>query len=253
MEKWKFSITHLPALMLAGLSVVYLVEWRAARESSASLLTGIVSAMEGFKKGMEVQATRLTSHLDALRKAQGSLHTQAKPPAEAPAEPVSGKRPESEGAPPGLKEEAPNGEDLPTLPDGIRPVEFLKEWDLNTFLQDQRWNPGGRKLSRAEKKRALAEVTFANSMAEILESQLRAEIAEAMEKLGEAGNYVDYASGERPMPVPGVLTAGEDTAEKGMRIYYFYPEDFPGIYEKRKEKQKIAERTVRRLLLLVNQ
>ena len=99
--------------------------------------------------------------------------------------------------------------------------------------------------------KARTEETFARSTMEILDSQVRAEVPEGMEVMRQSGTYVEYAPGESYQIFEGVLSAGEETEDGRMRLFYFFPEEFPGIYAKKDEKKKVAELAVRRLLSLV--
>jgi len=256
MDKLKSAFGLAPTILLGVLSVAYVLEWRASREEASQLLKHMSGAMDGFGKRQHVHATRWTALLERIRNAQDALLAQGKgtfdgttgigPSSTTPA--AAGR--ETQGTAPVTAEKVGEAEQLPPLPPGIQPARFLEEWDAAAFFQDQRWNPDQKELTRAQKNRAVAEVTYAKSMADVLNAQVRAEVAEGMEKMRAAGSFVEYGQGERPVAVSGVFTSGEETEERGMRLYYFYPEEFPGIYQKRQDKRIIVETAVRRLLSL---
>ena len=96
------------------------------------------------------------------------------------------------------------------------------------------------------------EVTAARSQMKIFNSQGHLAISKAMKKLRESAQYADYAPGQTPEGVPGIVSAAEPSDAGGMRMYYFYPEDFPEIYEAKQKAQEVAELAIRRLLSMVN-
>ena len=71
-------------------------------------------------------------------------------------------------------------------------------------------------------------------------------------KLKERGDYVDYARGEVYHSELGVITFGEDLQERGMRIFYLFPEEFPEIYAMKDEVKRLPEIGIRRVLQLIN-
>ena len=63
------------------------------------------------------------------------------------------------------------------------------------------------------------------------------------------GDYVEYARGEHYQAVPGVLSAGEETENGGVQLFYLYPEEFGDIYAKRKRRE--TETAVRKVVSLL--
>jgi len=242
----------LPTLMLTGLSVAFILEWRSARQVNLRVESDLRGTIDALRKSLEVQGTRWSSILERVRKGHEMLQAVAERidqmnlgPSSAPVVVEAEPADESISS---IAENANVDEAPLTLPEGLSVERFIEDWNLDDFLKNPRWNPNGKELTRVQKSKAVEAATFARCILEILNSRIRAEVAEGMEKMFQVGNFVEYGPNERPIAIPGVFTAGEEVEGQGMRLYYFHPEEFPGIYEKRKEKRKIAETAARRLL-----
>jgi hypothetical protein len=172
---------------------------------------------------------------------------------ESPDEPVAALSPVSAAADAGGRQSGEALESLPALPDGIVADDLLKKIELKQFFCDPVFNPRGKVLSRVERARALSEVTCARARMEILHAEARVVVTEAIEKLRERREYIDYASGERYETEQGVITAGEEIEGIGTRLFYLRREEFPAIYERREEAKQVAQTALRRLLSLTEE
>lgn len=155
------------------------------------------------------------------------------------------ERPEITSIP---READDDSESLPPLPEGMEPLVTIQTLDIEKFVEDALQKSPGKTLSQPDKMRLLHEFTCARARIEIIDSSVRMTLTEGMEKLRSEGSYVEYASGEKCQSVKGVLTVGEQMENKGQRLFYFYPEEFPEVYEKRKEKTNVATLAMRRIL-----
>ena len=100
-----------------------------------------------------------------------------------------------------------------------------------------------------EKLEVGCELAIAQSRIEILDKEIQKICVTHVDRMREEGAYVEYGPGEPPDPAQ-VITFGETTERGGMRIYYFYPDEFKEIYEKQEEQKKTGELLVRPLLQL---
>jgi hypothetical protein len=158
---------------------------------------------------------------------------------------------ETEEAPIKMPLESDADSSLPPLPEGMDPVATIASLELEKLLTEAESKFPGKELGRPEKMRLMHELTCARARIEMLDSEVRMAFVEGMEKLRGEGSYVEFSQGQPCQGIQGVLSAGEETEEKGTRLFYFYPEEFPEIYEKRGEKKKVAELSMRRILSMV--
>lgn len=143
-------------------------------------------------------------------------------------------------------------EGLPELPSGIEPTNLVKSLDLKSFYEDQRFNPNGRELAPLERLKAIEVLATGQAWMEVLQRRLQVDVGQEMETLREEGNYVEYDDGESRDPgPPGALTVGESAGDHRMRIFYLDPTSFPEVAEKQRRIEKVAEKTVRKLLQFV--
>jgi hypothetical protein len=96
------------------------------------------------------------------------------------------------------------------------------------------------------------ELIQARAKKSMISSALRLAVVEAMDGLRDRGDFVLYEKGERFPPVEGVETAAEVAEDGRVRMYYLTREEFPGIYEKKQERMKVAEAAARKVLALLS-
>jgi hypothetical protein len=128
---------------------------------------------------------------------------------------------------PALKEETQDMQaDLPPLPEDIHDsVAFVRGLDPAKFYADPRRNPSGRDFSATERIRLSSEVAIARNQIDILEKEIQIICADNMDRMREEGDYVEYASGERPASAgPGVVSFGEMT-EHESRLFFLLSSD----------------------------
>ncbi len=136
---------------------------------------------------------------------------------------------------------------LPPIPEGISPESTVSR-ELSEILANEKLNPTKRKkLSSIDGAEALLELARVQSALRVLDSEILFETARGMEVLRQKGAYIEYAPGERYEVLEGVKTAAE-VEEEITRMFYFYPEQFPGIYERIGLKANTAETSLRKLL-----
>jgi len=132
---------------------------------------------------------------------------------------------------------------------------YLLHADLEGILSDPKCNPEGRELTQEELRElmtALRDYTFFEHRAAMLIQ--RKIIRPEMEKLREEGAYVEYGVGETPPAVEGVsISVGEPAGDwKSFRLFYFYPEDYPDLYELEEARKARAELAALRAYLILN-
>ena len=213
-------------------------DWRAPldreRLENHSLLRSIVQSLDELKR-----------HLDSLARANSLQVGEV-----TPIDDDSNRDPDSLAD----SENPEDDDDWPLLPSDLaNNIEMVvKNLDLKSFFDDPRYNPNRVELTQAQKVKAYSITTAARARFKIIDVEIQAGCAEVMEYMRKDGEFIKYGQGERPQPAePGLITVGEVTEDKGMRLYYFYPEEFPEIYEMREEKKKVSERALRELLSLV--
>ena len=245
----------LPTLMLVALSLLFCFEWRSSRNHEEEVSWRVARRLRDFETESQVQSQELEALLRSLHKSLGTVSEAIRSGHGSDKDSRSGgDAVEKEPTPIEDSDELAAGEeeDLPPLPEGVQPERMVENLDLEEFFQNPAYNSSGEVPTREEMQWALSELTIARARREILESQMRVDITQAMGEMREQGDYVAYAADERPQSVRGVLTAGEPAVNGGTRIYYLHPEQFPSIYEKKTEKKEIAKLAIRRLLSLVN-
>lgn len=240
-------------VMFALLGGIFYLQWNAgvARDRR---LSHFVTTISRIDQRFTLFGSRLDSVLDQNLKEYLALKRQM--------DQISIRDPTSEPMPLAPSAETPvtepiaqppstdDLENLPSLPDGIRPEAVVAK-DIGSILEDPELNPKGKQLSRIEGVAASAVLTQAQCRMKILESEISVAVTNGVEKLREKGAFIDYAKGEKYDKAPGVVTAGEAT-ENGLRMFYLYPEEFPEVYDKKTEKKKVAEAAARQLVSLLS-
>jgi hypothetical protein len=130
-------------------------------------------------------------------------------------------------------------------------VALVRHVDFDKIVGDPRLNPSGRKLSRLEATKAHAELTRGKAMTDILESEAKVKIVEAMDTLRESGDYVEYSSGERYEVIEGAISSAEEVGPGQIRMFYFLPQDFPEMHAKKREKEEVAGVALRKISAIV--
>jgi hypothetical protein len=238
--------------------VLFLYHWRAGNATWTATGENLCRALSSLERRLELGSGRQAAALRALEETQGMLRAGVESMLsllqghESPGESVPGLLTASaEQVSPRENEEALDV--LPALPEGLAASDLLRKIDLKQFFADPAFNPRGKILSRVERARALSEVDCARARIEILHAEARVAVTEAIEKLRERGEYIDYASGERYETEQGVITAGEEIEGAGTRLFYLRREEFPAIYERREEAKQVAQTALRRLLSLTEE
>jgi hypothetical protein len=251
------------AVLVFALSLAFLFEWRASRALAAKLSSDLKSALGKLVQEHEVIGSRIAGIGNSLQKTHESLGVQSAllsrlERSEKDGTDASGTSADSItiSSGPSLSSQGPTFEakdldGLPPLPDGIYPESFLGE-DGFANLMTKYQNDSGRGLVGVDLLRAMNLFAEAKARVDVLKSRISLECAQSAQKLLERGDYIDYAPGEKYHTEPGVITYGHDLGERGMRMFYLYPEEFPEIYAMKKEKALVAEIGIRRLLETLN-
>ena len=240
-------------LMLAvgGLPLLYIVEEGSRRKETQLLTSQLLRSVRSSEEKAEGESTELKALLRSLRRDLDSLSQRvSKPQVLAKAESNPEAEP-SEAAEPAAPSEKEN-EKLPPLPVDVNAELAIKGMNVEEFFSNPNFNPEKVTPSRVETMAAIHELNAARANMEILNSQIQLSVAKALETLKEGGHFLEYQPGQAPEAVEGVLSAGESLEGGGMRMYYFYPEDFPEIYETKEKVKEVAETAFRRLLSMVN-
>jgi hypothetical protein len=244
------------AAMAAGASLLYVRETAASRSEREATSARLYAAVMENCRRMELRESKSNALLNRLSRGQDDLRRLLERSSVAASEPIAISaqetpvpltlRIEEETTP--ENNEANEGE-LPPLPQGLNPVDVLRtSSDLKAIVQDPRLNPAQRELNRADKFKLHAEFVHAKAKIEMLEADIHVAITGGIERMREHGEYIEYENGENYRTEPGVLTAGEETPDGGVRMFYLYPDDFAGVYSKRAERDQVAETAVRRVL-----
>jgi hypothetical protein len=256
-----FSRLHLvswlfPTVLCICLSVIYFFEWRSSRADQRQAATAFVETVKAINNKLAFESTQTRSLLKAIGEGIDRLSKQVDASVGRGDEIAALKDPpsESEKAPPS----PPEGEgaevlaevDLPPLPPDTNPRKVLESFDVREFYANPAFNPTGKEPDRTELLKAENLITRAQARLMTLRSDLGLLVGEGMAAKFEEGLFVDYEKGQNKISQPGVFTSGESIDGGGMRIYYFPPEEYPRLYEIRKEMRTIPEETVRRLMAL---
>ena len=244
----------LPTVLCAGLSVIYLLEWRASRAAHADVsgrFGARVTALESKVSFESVQTRSLLKSLGvrledlALRVGELALEREdlaalaelraVTAPLDVESEPLA---------------EELSREQLPPLPEGIEPLEVMHELDLTKFYGDLVFNPEGVDLPQIDRHRAVHIAEQAQARLMILRSDFQLLAAEEAERMTAEGMYVDYAKGQRREPLPGVYTRGVVLPGGIMRIFAYFPEEYPVLYELKQEMKDVAQEALQRLMAL---
>jgi hypothetical protein len=244
-----------PTILCFGLSIIYFFEWRTSRaeqRGAASTFSGTVNNLNNKLVFESTQTRALLKSIDerlgGLAARMEKLSLQAADPVvneaavvATPPEPVPADGQSEQPAPP---------EDLPALPDGVMPVDFLGSLNLSEFFADPAFNPGGTQPSRVEWQRAVNMVDRAKARVTTLRSDIHLLSIEEMEKMREEGLYVDYEKDQKRHSEKGLYTTGEQLPGGVTRIYAFPEERYPQLYQMRREIETISDQTIRRLMAL---
>lgn len=235
--------------MVGGFSVLFLLEWRISRDERHTQSVQLVDALRRFERRLDLALGEESVLLRSLQAGQDSLRSEIArvwkelPRAEESSVVTSEPAPELTTV---AAVETP--EVLPPVPEGVHPQTFFRDRpDIEAVLADARFNPDQRELTRVERFKVWAEVTRSRARLDVLDAELHASVNEGMERLREHGEFVEYDKGEKYAAIAGVLSAAEELPNERLRMFYLYPPEFPEIYEKRKEREAVAESGVRRL------
>jgi len=256
----KISVAALAAL-LGLLSVVYFFEWRAARSDSNRRADELRQGVRTLGQKLDLSSSRSAALLRSIQSGQKELAGLLKRLMSSPRREFSdqGEPEVDQVAGPSevpYEDEAESisldgeNDSLPSLPDGMQPEFFLmKSLSVKSIVEDPRFNPDGKVLTRAERYRLKAILTRGRATAEVIEAEISAATFAGMETLREYGDYIEYAKGERYHVERGVHTGGEAVDDAGgIRMFYLYPEEYPEIYEAKRTKKKVAETAAREVV-----
>jgi hypothetical protein len=131
-----------------------------------------------------------------------------------------------------------------TLPPELH-GEVLFSGDVDQVLTSNVWNPSGRPVGaeeRTELSRLLADYRYFARLSKV--ERLNLLIKPQLDRLREAGAYVEFPDREAP-PVPeGVRIAHVESSDKSgfKRVYCFPAEDYPDIaHQERVERERGLE------------
>jgi hypothetical protein len=233
------------AVLFAG---IYFLEWRASRLQAKELVqmatdaagAGVRNVTQAVLKNQAL-LQRLQSDLEEIK---GLAREYQPTPLNQPASQ------ESEAASLPNKEPAPDTA-LPPLPVGLDIVSSVTTADLDFLLRSEKLNPRKKELGKVDRMRAEAVLAKARATSDVLESEIRVDLTAGMERMREQGAFVSYARDEMVPPDKGTITAGEVGENGAMRLYYFYPEQYPDIYQRKQAIKAACEVAIREVLSLL--
>jgi len=258
-----FATSVVPWVLLGTLSVLFSLEWKMRRSEAEGMQSALRAHQQGLEGRLDEAKDRLLSLINPLKlsvhglqsdlakvlECLPSLEPQTRAGVES-AEP----QPDSPSVGDPFTELRFSDEALPELPAelaGTQSTSMVKSLDLKTFFQDTRFNPGAKELAPVERLKAIEALATGQAWMEVLNRRIQVDMAVEMEILREERNYVEYDDGESRDPgPPGAITVGESAGDHRIRIFYFDPVTFPELAEKKREIEKVAEKTIRRLLQL---
>lgn len=245
----------LPTVASIAAVVLCLVEWQSSRGQSEQLKAHVLRSVKTCQEKAEGESAKMGGALRSLRKELDKLSRQVSQ-ASLVAQAAAAEEEKQETAKPERDEEAASPdkekENLPPLPEGVDALAAISNLSGADFFENPEYNPEKKTPSRADVVAAVNEVNTARANMEIANGQVQLAVAKALEDLKTGGHYVDYQQGQAPEAVEGVISAGEVIEGGGLRMYYFYPQDYPEIYQGKEKAKDIAETAFRRLLSMVN-
>ena len=239
----------LASAMVITLSFVCVMQWQelqGAKPSTADAVSGNVSRL---LQRIELADSRWSAALQSLTAEQvrlrdllkvrntGNGHGETLPP-EQPQ--IGGPGPDS------LVQADPGESELPALPQGVIPEHVVSK-EFMEVLSDPLLNPTQKKLTMVEASKVRLELARAQGLTNILDSEIKLEYNLGMEKLRAEGSFIEYQNGEKYQTFDGVLTAAQPIPG-GIRMFYFYPEQYPQIYEKKSQRKEISTIATRRIV-----
>jgi len=243
-----------PYLALSGLiallAALFLLEWRTARADLKELSSQVASGMRQMDRRLELESGRSAAAFRSLEMTLERLRDKLRESRSVEVSRAAVAEPDPANPEPAqyLEEEA---RPLPSLPAGTDPLAAVK-LTPEEILKDPRFNPSGRELTGTEVFRIAAALTRGRATGEILESEVRAKMKEALDELRPEGDYVEYAPGEAYEKVEGAITVAEPAAGGRIRMYYLLPEAFQEIHDLRLQKAMEAERALQEVLSIVD-
>jgi len=241
------------SLIVGSVSVIfagiYFLEWRASRGQAKELAATAADAAADSVRNLsqlvlknQAMLQRLQVEIDEL---QALAAREPGPPASEPTVP-----PEAVDGDP--EESQDPDQLLPPLPEEARPVPMALTADLDLLLRDPLINPNGRELNQVDRMLAEKALATARATSDVMESQIRVSLTAGMEKMRERGAFIEYAKGEIvEKHEPDIITAGENGANDSLRLYYFYPDEFPEIYERKREIKDACSQAIRQVMALL--
>lgn len=255
------------AVLIVAASAFVLLQWRSERQSLEAALARVPAAIQPLGRHVEAAALRLRSLSDAteacrkaiegLRRDVGELarRIESTPLAKTSSLESVNSQPSGEALPGDAEEETrkdANSEPLLPVERKYR-AHVLLDKSLDELLADTEINPEKRTLGRVDYSRAGVVMAEAKSRIGMLTSEIEFELASGMERLRGQGEYVEYLRTDPP-PVSEdrrVLSVAEPGEGGLMRLYWLFPEEFPAIYSKRRERDDASRRAIRELMAII--
>jgi hypothetical protein len=246
--------------MVFALAAAFLLEWRASQASAERLSEGLRLGLGDLGKQEDALGSHVINIIQSLRGAQDSslLRIEARlrefanvkeaPPIVAQEGKAEKASPEEESS---FSLTAAEIERLPALPSELDPSSALPAERLPDLVTQYRANPE-RRLDGLETARAFNIMAEARTRREVLQTRIQVATIEAAKTLKERGEFIEYGPGELYYSEPGIISYGEDLGDRGMRMFYLSPAEFPEIYAMREERERVPEIGARRLLALIN-
>ncbi len=256
----KFSLLACALIVLSGL---YLYQWQKSENIRMENIKALASVLKKIEKRLEVDDLRSVTNIRSILNGQELLNVNFNKLLNH----IDKYRHNSNDLPQELDEFPMPEEQITELNDiqslchhiaqswfstieydegielgKINPVHLLQGSDVFKLMGNLSINPTGKSISQEDRAYLDIELDKARSIISLIESEKRQNAVNAIKDLRSKGEYVEYEAGVAPEIVPGVLTGEEHDEESGKsRVFYFYPEKFPEMYDSEKLKLKVAQ------------
>jgi len=133
--------------------------------------------------------------------------------------------------------------------------EVLLAGDVDAVLENRQWNPTGRSLEgeeRAKLEGLLKRYRYFARLSPI--ERFKKYVEPQVPLLREAGAFIEYPANEGPPAIEGVYVSHAETSDRAgmLRLYYFYPEDYPQLAHQERVEQERGLETYLEVYSLLN-
>lgn len=133
-------------------------------------------------------------------------------------------------------------------------VNLMLHGDVDAVLGSSSWNPEQADLDGARRAELKAYMSDYRYFARLSQMELAHKMKSEVEHLRQSGAFVEYKASERAPAIKGIsLSFAEASDRPGyVRLYYFYPEDYPELYHQQRVSEQRQLETVINAYHLIN-